>query len=160
MPESSKKAEQTPTRLDQFEQGSKILLPFLIPITIAVIGLVGNEFVNARQNAVENKKIDLEYVKIARDTLVNVKPDTDPRIVGWAYQTLFKLSPITVDANIVAEISNKRAPLPAAKRHFEIKDVPESALDDLIRELEASGATDIQKIKQGDKYTVRATMAR
>ena len=101
-----------PTLLDQLEQLSKIATPVMIPVVIAILGFFGNELINARQNAIESKKIDLEYVKIAKDILSSVKPDTDPKITRWAYETLFKLSPVAVSTEVVEELSTKRVPLP------------------------------------------------
>src|SRR5260221_11168498 len=90
--------EKRPGLLDKLEQISRISVPIMIPVVIAIIGFFGNELLNARQNVIEQKKIDLEYVKIAKDVASNLKADSDPLIVNWAYKTLFQLSPIKVSS--------------------------------------------------------------
>jgi hypothetical protein len=100
--------------LDKLEQLSRISVPIMIPVVIALIGYFGNDLLNARQNVIEQKKIDLEYVKIAKDVVSNVKPDADIRIVNWAYQTLFQLSPVKVSPEDVDDLSKRRVPLPSS----------------------------------------------
>jgi Trypsin len=110
--ESAKKEppSKSPTLLDNLEQISKISVPIMIPVVIAVIGFVGNDYFNARQSIIEQKKVDLEYVKIAKEVASNVK-ETDSRIVNWAYRTLFQLSPVKVPQNDVDDLADKRVPL-------------------------------------------------
>jgi secreted trypsin-like serine protease len=103
-----------PTFLDKLEQISKISVPVMIPILVAIIGYFGSDLLNARQTVIEQKKIDLEYVKIAQGILSNLKPQTDTRIVNWAYQTLFQLSPVKVSQEDIADLSQRRAPLPSS----------------------------------------------
>jgi hypothetical protein len=112
--EKGEPASKTPTLLDKLEQISKISVPVMIPLVVALIGYVGSDLLNVRQNVIEQKKVDLEYVKIAKDIVSNVKPETDARIVNWAYQTLFQLSPIKVAREDVDDLSNRRVPLPTA----------------------------------------------
>jgi secreted trypsin-like serine protease len=102
--------------LDKLEQISKISVPVMIPLVVALIGYVGSDLLNARQNVIEQKKVDLEYVKIAKDIVANVKPETDARIVNWAYQTLFQLSPVKVAQEDVNDLSDRRVPLPTANQ--------------------------------------------
>jgi len=105
---------QAPRLLDRLEQISRISVPIMIPVVIALIGYFGNDLLNARQNVIEQKKIDLEYVKIAKDIVSNVKAETDTRIVNWAYQTLFQLSPVKVSQEDVDDLSKRRVPLPSS----------------------------------------------
>ena len=88
--------EKAPARnwqpLDTLEQISRISVPLLIPIVVALIGYFGNEILNNRQGEIEKKKIDLEYVKIAKDVASSVTPDANIVITNWAYRVLFKLS--------------------------------------------------------------------
>lgn len=107
-------AHKRSTFLDKLEQISKISVPIMIPIAVALIGYFGSDLLNARQTVIEQKKIELEYVKIAQGVLSNVKPETDTRIVNWAYQTLFQLSPVKVSEEDIAYLSQKRAPLPSS----------------------------------------------
>lgn len=106
----------TSTLLDKLEQISKISVPIMIPIAVAIIGLLANNFINDRQNIIEQKKVDLEYVKIAKEIVTNVKPETDDRIVNWAYKTLFQLSPVKITQEDVEDLAKKRAPLPSDRR--------------------------------------------
>jgi hypothetical protein len=78
----NKSTGAAPTLLDKLEQISRISVPLMIPVVVALIGFVGNEFLKTSQNVIEQKKIDLEYVKIAKDVVSNVKPETDTRIVN------------------------------------------------------------------------------
>jgi hypothetical protein len=109
-----RKPPQAPRLLDKLEQVSRISVPIMIPVVIALIGYFGNDLLNARQNVIEQKKLDLEYVKIAKDVVSNVKAETDTRIVNWAYQTLFQLSPVKVPPEDVDDLSRRRVPLPSS----------------------------------------------
>jgi trypsin len=111
---NEKRPAQVPGLLDKLEQISRISVPIMIPVVIAIIGFFGNELLNARQNTIEQKKIDLEYVKIAKDVVSNLKADSDPLIVNWAYQTLFQLSPIKVSSKDIDDLSKRRVPLPSS----------------------------------------------
>jgi trypsin len=111
---NEKRPAQAPRMLDKLEQISRISVPIMIPVVIALIGYFGNDLLNARQNVIEQKKIDLEYVKIAKDIASNVKAETDTRIVNWAYQTLFQLSPVKVSQEDVDDLSKRRVPLPSS----------------------------------------------
>ncbi|WP_441259707.1 S1 family peptidase [Bradyrhizobium sp. 521_C7_N1_3] len=110
--------EKTPVRnrqlLDTLEQISRISVPLLIPIVVALIGYFGNEILNSRQGEIEKKKIDLEYVKIAKDVASNVTPDANTLITNWAYRVLFKLSPVSVPDEDVEILSKQRVPLPSS----------------------------------------------
>jgi trypsin len=111
---NEKRPAQAPRMLDKLEQISRISVPIMIPVVIALIGYFGNDLLNARQNVIEQKKIDLEYVKIAKDIASNVKAETDTRIVNLAYQTLFQLSPVKVSQEDVDDLSKRRVPLPSS----------------------------------------------
>jgi trypsin len=110
--------EKGPTQrsslLDALEQISRISVPIMIPVVIALIGYFGNNLLNQRQSIIEQKKLELEYVKIAKDTLSNVKPETDTILVSWAYQTFFQLSPVKVSQEDVDDLSKRRVPLPSS----------------------------------------------
>jgi hypothetical protein len=112
--ENEKRPAQVPRPLDKLEQISRISIPIMIPVVIALIGFVGNDLLNKRQNFIEQKKIELEYVKIAKDVVSSLKPDTDPRLANWAYQTFFGLSPVKVSSKDVDDLSNRRVPLPSS----------------------------------------------
>ena len=99
---------QIPRLLDKLEQVSRISVPIMIPVVVALIGYFGNAFLNGRQNVIEQKKIELEYVKIAKDVVSNVKPEADTRIVRWAYNTLFQLSPVKLSQEDVDDLSKQR----------------------------------------------------
>jgi trypsin len=110
--------EQRPARapglLDKLEQVSRISVPVMIPLVVALVGYFGNDLLNKRQSIIEQKKVDLEYVKIAKDVVSNIKPDADARLVTWAYQTLFQLSPVKVSEQDVDSLSRRRVPLPSS----------------------------------------------
>ena len=86
----------------------------MIPVVVALVGYFGNDLLNRRQNIIEQKKVDLEYVKIAKDVVSNIKPDADTRLVAWAYQTLFQLSPVKVSDKDIDNLSKRRVPLPSS----------------------------------------------
>ena len=111
---NEKKPANAPTLLDKLEQASRISVPIMIPVVVALLGFIGNNLLNARQNIVEQKKIDLEYVKIAKDVVSNLKPDADPLIASWAYQTLFQLSPVKISQEDIDQLSKNRIPLPSS----------------------------------------------
>jgi hypothetical protein len=103
------------TALDQLEQVSRILLvPVTIPIVGALFVFLGNDLINRRQNVVEQKKIDLEYVKVAKDVVSSVTPNADPILINWAYTVLFSLSPVPVAKEDIEELAKRRVPLPSS----------------------------------------------
>jgi trypsin len=109
-----KRPAPAPRLLDKLEQISRISVPIMIPVVIALIGYFGNDLLNSRQNLIEQKKVDLEYVKIAKDIASNVKEGSDTRIINWAYQTLFQLSPVKVSQEDVDDLSKRRVRLPSS----------------------------------------------
>jgi secreted trypsin-like serine protease len=120
---------QRSSLLDELEQISRISVPIMIPVVIALIGYFGNNLLNQRQNVIEQKKLELEYVKIAKDTLSNVRPETDTILVSWAYQTFFQLSPIKVSQEDVDDLSKRRVPLPSSTTPTVLGGVSSSVTD-------------------------------
>jgi Trypsin len=116
---------QVPRFLDKLEQISRISFiepdwqisrsPVMIPVVIALIGYFGNNLLHTQQNIIEQKKIDLEYVKIAKDVATNLKEGADPLLAKWGYQTLFQLSPVQVlSPEEIDDLSRRRVPLPSS----------------------------------------------
>jgi len=113
-PDTPRRSFRWPS-LDNIEQLAKIFSIFLVPVIVAIIGGVIQRTIEQNKTAIEDRKIALEYVKLAKEILardqkeIGELPDA---LTSWAWQLISDVSPTKIPPASLAQLQEKKTPLP------------------------------------------------
>jgi hypothetical protein len=129
--------KSAPTILDKFEQFSKIFATVLVPLVLAIGGWIIQTTVEhdkqqaaiiqadrqsalerdrtEQQRTIDQQRVSLEYVKIAKEILTNSK-EVPVELARWSWQLLNDVAPTKFDPEDLKKLieRNDRIPAPAA----------------------------------------------
>lgn len=140
--------QSSPTVLDKLEQFSKIFATVLVPLILAIGGWAIQATIEhdkqaaaiiqanrqsalerdrtEQQRRIDQERVSLEYVKIAKEILTNTK-DVPIELTRWSWQLLNNVSPTKFDPEDLKKLIERNDKIPTPV----ISPIPRSVVPDL-----------------------------
>lgn len=119
------KTEKPPTVLDKIEQMTKILATIALPLIVAIGGWIIQTTIEdnktrtaqmqaVQQQALDQQRVSLEYVKIAMGILTSESPKIPKELTRWSWQLLDEQSPKKFDPADLKKLIERDDRIPTA----------------------------------------------